>query len=165
MGTGNKINWLFSQRFLSDQVRSSNFGRPLFFARLARRLGSSPGRFARSQRRFAARPRLGPRHGLPAASHFNLASNNYLMYLSLDGTTSIRSTDVTSVNQIKSYPNVSWSSSAITYTVPINEFCEKAFLVQIDSNTYAICELTIRQAPNNSKRDVTLYSIIYKNGV
>ena len=161
MGTGNKINWLFSQRFLSDQVRSSNFGRPLFFARLARRLGSSPGRFARSQRRFAARPR----HGLPAASHFNLASNNYLMYLSLDGTTSIRSTDVTSVNQIKSYPNVSWSSSAITYTVPINEFCEKAFLVQIDSNTYAICELTIRQAPNNSKRDVTLYSIIYKNGV
>lgn len=99
-----------------------------------------------------------------ACNHFNLASNNYCMYLSTDGTTGIRSTDVT-VNDIKNYPNASWSSSAITFTVPKNEFCEKAFLVQIDSNTYAICELTIEQAPNNSKRDVTLYSIIYKNGV
>lgn len=126
---------------------SSNFGRPLFFARLPRGLWR------------------GLLQGLPAASHFNLASNNYLMYLSQNGTTSIRSTDVTSVNQIKSYPNVSWSSSAITYTVPEDDYAQKAFLVQIDSNTYAICELTIEQEPNNSKRDVTLYSIIYKNGV
>ena len=124
---------------------SSNFGRPLFFARLPRGLWR------------------GLLQGLPAASHFNLASNNYLMYLSQNGTTGIRSTDVT-VNDIKNYPNASWSSSAITFTVPKNEFCEKAFLVQIDSNTYAVCELSCQMTNYNNKRDVIFYSIIYTNG-
>ena len=98
-----------------------------------------------------------------ACNHFNLASNNYCMYLSTDGTTGIRSTDVT-VNDIKNYPNANWSSSAITFTVPKNEFCEKAFLVQIDSNTYAVCELSCQMTNYNNKRDVIFYSIIYTNG-
>lgn len=85
-----------------------------------------------------------------ACNHFNLASNNYCMYLSTDGTTGIRSTDVT-VNDIKNYPNANWSSSAITFTVPKNEFCEKAFLVQIDSNTYAVCELSCQMTNYNKE--------------
>lgn len=99
-----------------------------------------------------------------ACNHFNLASNNYCMYLSTDGTTGIRSTDLTSVNDIKNYPNVSWSTNPITFTVPKNEFCEKAFLVQIDSSTYstyAVCELSCQMTNYNDKRDVLLYSIIY----
>ena len=92
-----------------------------------------------------------------ACSSLSLAYNPYLLDLGDDGYTTVGFYYCTDTTDISGYPDVSWSTNAINTTAATNQRGNRAFIIKLNNNTYAIAQLHFEPLNNSGNRPLTLY--------
>ena len=100
-----------------------------------------------------------------ACQSLSLAYNPYLLDLGDDGYTTVGFYFCTETTDISDYPNVSWSTNAITTNAATNKRRNRAFLIKIDNNTYAIGQLHFEPLNDDGERPLTFdYRVVNSAG-
>ena len=100
-----------------------------------------------------------------ACSSLSLAYNPYLLDLGDDGYTTVGFYFCTETTDISNYPSVIWSTNAINTTAATNKRGNRALLIKINNNTYAIGQLHFEPLNDDGARPLTFnYRVVNSEG-